>query len=120
MLRFLESEDYGNSYKIVGVCNFDLFIPIFTHVYGEARQDGDYAIVSLFRLQKNSLSPDKDSLLYERLAKVALHEIGHLFHMIHCEDELCLMHYADELYRLDTIQMRFCRYCFTSFKNLSR
>ena len=87
--------------KVVGVFGDDLFIPIFTHVFGEARQDGGVALVSLFRMENN----------HERSAKVALHELGHLLGLQHCLDSGCLMYFSGDLAILDRIPFRFCRYC---------
>ncbi len=117
ILSSFRTAGFDNFEKFIGVCDLDLFIPIFAHVYGEAQQDGDYALVSIFRLQEKGSSPDANPNIYERLSKIAIHEIGHLFRMIHCEDELCLMHYSGDIHHLDKIRMHFCRYCVESVKN---
>lgn len=112
-IRFYEFE------KIVAVFSDDLFIPIFSHVFGEARLGGKYALVSLFRLDKQpdgSTSPT--AKIYERAAKVALHEIGHLFHLEHCDDNRCLMHFTGGLESLDEISLYFCRYCNTYLQDV--
>ena len=36
---------------------------------------------------------DGAASLYDRAAKVALHELGHLFNLQHCDDSRCLMHF---------------------------
>jgi archaemetzincin len=102
----------GGCSKMVAVLSCDLFVPIFSFVLGEARQGGAWALVSLYRLGKNedgSLPPE--SSVYKRTAKVALHEIGHLFDLVHCDDERCLMHFSGGLADLDRTEMQFCRYC---------
>jgi len=112
ILARLETLDFGRFGKLLGVFNQDLFVPIFTHVYGEARQGGNAALVSLFRLGKISggALPPADVVL-ERAAKVALHELGHLFNQVHCEDHRCLMHFSGSLEDLDATPFNFCRYC---------
>ena len=103
--------------KIIGLLSEDLFLPIFTHVFGEAEQDGRHAVVSLYRLSYRSDGrPAPESRVYERAAKVALHETGHLFNLFHCTDARCLMHFADDLDTLDAIPIHFCPYC-TRFIN---
>jgi len=106
--------------KIVAVCMQDLFIPILTHVHGEAQQGGKFAIVSLFRLQTDKMLSKLTSLVYERAVKVTLHEIGHLFNLLHCEDKHCLMHFSSTLDELDATPIYFCRYCFKYFKVATR
>jgi len=103
---------------VIGILDVDLFVPIFSHVFGEAKQGGKYALVSLFRLKKN---PDGSTIMssnfYERAAKVALHELGHLYNLFHCEDKRCLMHFSGGLEDLDETPLYFCRYCTAFFKD---
>ena len=112
IINACETLHFRGCEKIIGVLNQDLFVPIFTHVYGEAKQGGRVALVSLFRLNKNpDGSSPPSSLFYERVAKVALHELGHLFNLLHCEEKRCLMHYSGGLEDLDASPFYLCRYC---------
>ncbi len=114
IINFMENSYMGNDEKIICICDLDLFVPIFTHVFGQARQGGKCAVVSIYRFYA-AQSSDPDPGMYERLAKISLHELGHLFDMIHCSDERCLMHYSDSIETLDNIMMNFCRYCSKAF-----
>jgi archaemetzincin len=112
ILKAFESDLYADFAKIIGVLDVDLFVPIFTHVFGEAKQGGKYALVSVFRLKRNSDgSTATESLTLERAGKVALHELGHLFALRHCMDEKCLMHFSGDFKQLDKVPLYFCRYC---------
>ena len=103
---------YNDYDKVISVFNKDIFIPIFMHVFGEARQGGKFALVSLFRLGKNpDGSVPTDGLVYERAAKVALHELGHLLNLLHCENKRCLMHFAGSVEELDETPPDLCEYC---------
>ena len=114
----LESSCLNNYEKVIGILDVDLFVPIFSHVFGEAKQGGKYALVSLFRLKKNpDGSTTVSSIFYERAAKVALHELGHLYNLFHCEDKRCLMHFSGGLEDLDETPLYFCRYCTAFFKD---
>lgn len=113
ILRSCESIPFDERLdKVIGVLNVDLFIPIFTHVLGEAQEGGRFALASLYRLQRSvdrpSASPDQ---MIERLVKVSVHELGHLFNMGHCLDKRCLMHYSGNLADLDETWLGFCHYC---------
>jgi archaemetzincin len=89
-------------------------MPLFTHVFGEARQNGRAAIVSLYRLGTDPGGPAAiDERVLERMAKIALHELGHLLNLLHCDDDCCLMHFSGDLEVLDRITFNFCRYCRT-------
>jgi archaemetzincin len=112
IIETMESMQFGNHDKVIGVLNKDLFIPIFTHVFGEARQGGACGLVSLFRLTKN---PDGSipnrSVIQERAAKVALHELGHLLDLLHCEHKHCLMHFSGGIDEVDDMSLELCEYC---------
>ena len=94
--------------KTIAITAVDIFVPIFSFVYGEARHGATAAVVSVNRLVD---TPASSANVYLRAVKVALHELGHLFDMPHCEDDLCLMHYADTLAAIDNQPLQFCRYC---------
>jgi archaemetzincin len=116
MLEAFSTLELDRFRKVVAVCREDLFVPILTHVHGEAQQGGKFAIVSLFRLHKDPILNSPTSSLYNRVVKVTLHEIGHLFNLFHCEDQNCLMHFSSTLDQLDATPIYFCRYCFKYFK----
>ena len=118
ILHKLESMPFEGVAKIVGVINIDLFVPVFTHVFGEARQQGRVALVSLFRLTngRSEMAQPPPALL-ERTAKVALHELGHLYGLAHCENEPCLMHFSGNLEELDRLSLSLCRYCTRYFRD---
>ncbi|MEJ2657803.1 MAG: zinc metallopeptidase [Desulfobacterales bacterium] len=112
IIEAFESMDIGNHEKIIAVLNQDLFVPIFTHVFGEARQGGKCGLVSLYRLMKNpDGSTPPQPLIYERAAKVALHELGHLLDLIHCEHKQCIMHFSGSIDEVDEMLLNLCEYC---------
>jgi archaemetzincin len=118
ILGGFDSIPFDHYDKVIGVFNVDLFIPTFAYVFGEARQGGKHALVSLFRLTGgNERRRPPSAVLLERAAKVALHELGHLYNLLHCEEKKCLMHYSGGLADLDDIPFYFCRYCNTYFKD---
>ena len=112
ILAYLADHKGDRVEKVLGVLAVDLFIPIFTHVFGGARQGADCGIVSVYRLlghPQESTAPSP--LVLERSIKVALHEVGHLFNLVHCDDPHCLMHFSGSVGELDQLWLFFCRYC---------
>jgi archaemetzincin len=112
IIHQLGAWEFTDCSKIVGVISQDIFIPIFNHAYGHAQQGGNLAMISLFRLNRNtdgSLPPP--SLFYERAAKVALHELGHLFSLFHCDETKCIMHFSGAINDLDNIPFYLCPDC---------
>ncbi len=80
ILQRLESRLFTSVDKVIGILDVDLFVPVFTHVFGEARQGGRVALISIFRLMENPMGTINDSAIaLERAAKVALHELCHLY-----------------------------------------
>jgi archaemetzincin len=112
IIETFESMHFSDHDKVIAVLNHDLFIPIFTHVFGEARQGGKCGLVSLFRLKTNpdGSTPPKYVIL-ERAAKVALHELGHLLALLHCEHKKCLMHFSGGIDEVDDMSFDLCEYC---------
>ena len=100
--------------RCLGVTAVDLFIPILTFVFGEAETGGTRAIVSSHRLRQEfyGLETD-DGLAAERLAKEALHEIGHMLSLHHCDDYECVMASSHAVEWIDVKHPRFCGRCRT-------
>ena len=112
LINHLKSQSFAGCTKVLALLDDDLFVPIFTHIFGEAQQGGTHAVVSLSRLkdlEDGAKSTDAD--FYERTAKVALHELGHLLDLFHCQDPACFMHFSGAIETLDAISMGFCPYC---------
>ena len=79
VIEKIEKEAAKQQTKILGIVDVDLFIPVFTHVLGEARQGGEAAVISIHRLiGEKSIGYSISSSLLERAAKVALHEASSL------------------------------------------
>jgi len=101
MLRLLLGDAGITGDRLLGVTSVDLCTPVLTYVFGEAQLDGRASVVSIQRLRPEvyGLPPD-DELLYARLEKESLHELGHTFGLLHCDDPGCVMHastYAEEI-----------------------
>ena len=96
--------------KLLAVTHEDLFIPILTHVYGEAQLGGIAGIISISRLMAYPDAGSREKSR-SRIIKEAAHELGHAFDLRHCEDDHCIMHYCRKLEDVDQKSDQFCRYC---------
>ncbi len=98
--------------KVLGITPVDLFIPIMKYIFGEAQVSGKGAILSLFRLRPESygLDPDRE-LFWERIAKEAIHELGHTFGLTHCRDPLCVMNSSCLIGETDCKGTQLCPTC---------
>ncbi len=103
--------------RVLGVSGVDLFIPVLTHVFGEAQLEGPAAVVSTSRLasQLYGLPPNRE-LLFERLVKEAIHELGHTYHLVHCRRHPCVMMSSTYVEDIDQKSDRFCPECHRSVR----
>jgi archaemetzincin len=98
--------------KILGVTELDLFIPIFTFLFGEAQLNGIAALVSIHRLRNQFYGiPEDKELLRNRLLKEGIHELGHTFGLIHCFALKCVMKSSTYVEEIDQKSISFCRVC---------
>lgn len=111
VLAALESRASPEALSL-GVTAEDLAIPIFTFVFGRARSGGRAALISLARLDPvfYGLPADED-LLVRRAVFEALHELGHVARLGHCEQASCLMRFAGSVEKADLRGAEFCAEC---------
>jgi archaemetzincin len=96
----------------LAVTEADLYVPVLTFVFGEAQLGGPRAIVSLHRLREEFYGlPRDEKKLDARLAKEALHELGHTLGLRHCDDWRCVMASSHAVERLDLKEAQYCRQC---------
>ncbi len=108
MQRYVNS----NTWRLLGITQLDLYIPILTFVFGEAQLGGTSAVVSYHRLQQGfyGLPPDPD-LLANRLLVEAVHELGHTLRLTHCHDYQCAMAPSHAVEWIDIKDSGFCEDC---------
>ena len=114
LLKELESWASVNHTKIIGLFRVDLFIPILTYIFGQAALNGQLGIASLYRLRNEQYGLKKDeNLLLERFTKVIVHELGHMFGLLHCHIPHCVMRSSTYVEDLDQKSKHLCTTCRT-------
>ena len=112
LLRLLLDQVPESDGRVLGVTGVDLFIPILTFVFGEAQLGGRAALVSTRRLRAQAYGlPQNEDLLFRRLCKEAIHELGHNFELLHCADPRCVMVSSTYVEGIDLKSDRFCTRC---------
>lgn len=98
--------------KVLILVEFDLFVPVFTYVFGEAQLNGKHSIVSVCRFHEELYSgKSSDKLLQVRTRKEVLHELGHNFGLIHCRSWDCVMHQSQGVEEIDIKGDDYCEDC---------
>lgn len=112
MLQRMQGLVETDSWRVLGVTAVDLYIPILTFVFGEAQVGGPCAVVSTHRLRQEfyGLPEDRD-LLFDRLLKEAVHEIGHTLDLMHCDDYSCAMAPSHAVEWIDLKESALCSSC---------
>ena len=112
LLLQLINDTRPETLKILGVTELDLYIPIFTFLFGEAQLNGIGALVSTHRLHNQFYGiPEDEELLRIRLLKEGIHELGHTFGLIHCFTLRCVMKSSTYVEEIDQKPTHFCRIC---------
>jgi len=105
--------------RVLGLTNVDLFIAVLTFVYGEAQLDDRAAVVSAYRLDSQLYGlPADRKLLFERLVKETVHELGHTFGLLHCTDSRCVMASSTYVEEIDLKDEHFCDRCLVQLREL--
>lgn len=111
LIRILKTEKSDSVQYIIGITSKDIStkkgeISDFG-IMGLGFCPGKSCVVSTFRLKTADVR-----LLYERLAKVALHEIGHNLGLPHCTTKDCFMHDAEaSIKQVDSEKLDLCSNC---------
>jgi archaemetzincin len=111
ILEKLAERAPANAIKVLAITEYDLFIPILTHVFGEAQLGGNACIISTYRLTQELPSMELEKALELRVVKEALHELGHTFKLRHCKEKNCIMRYSRSIQDVDRKSNQLCRYC---------
>ncbi len=119
LLRMVDSLDFNGSAKVIALFNVDLFIPILTYIFGQAQLSGRTGIASSYRLSNKRYGiEDGDKYLLDRFKKEVIHELGHLFGLIHCHAPTCVMRSSTYVEDIDQKEAGLCRKCRTILEEL--
>jgi archaemetzincin len=97
----LNRVDRGSSLCALAVADLDLADPLNRR-----------AVVALPRLRQTYYGlPDDKEIFRQRVTKEAIHELGHVFGLRHCEDRHCVMTFSNSLADTDLKGPDFCSRC---------
>ena len=112
LLKKIDNDFALDSSKTLGLFTIDLFIPILTYIFGQAFLNGRMGITSIYRLSNERYGIKTDEkILLERFRKEAIHELGHMFGLIHCSDPVCVMRSSTYVEDIDQKGYSLCPAC---------
>uniref|UniRef100_A0A7J2TKT3 Archemetzincin n=1 Tax=Archaeoglobus fulgidus TaxID=2234 RepID=A0A7J2TKT3_ARCFL len=98
------------SFKVKDITLFitaeDIYAEGMNFVFGEAEINGKKAIVSLNRLRSSD-----SELFRQRALKESVHELGHVFGLLHCRNKGCVMNFSSNVLEVDKKTADFCEKC---------
>jgi archaemetzincin len=108
----LRKSNPTNYTKILAICDLDAYSNGLNFVFGQAHRGGRVGAVYLPRLRQEfyGLASNLD-LFQRRLTTEAVHELGHMFGLPHCEAKSCVMHFSNSLRDTDFKDYNFCSKC---------
>jgi archaemetzincin len=120
-LRWLAARAPSVEGRLLGITDVDLFIPILTFVFGEAQLEGRAAVISSARLRH-----EEARVTAGRLAREAVHEVGHTFGLRHCDGvegtgrraQPCVMARSPSVRAVDAKSPRLCADCRARYRLL--
>jgi archaemetzincin len=109
----LKNNNPDDNTKVLAVCDFDAYSDELNFVFGEAHFGGRVAAIYLSRLKEEFYvrKSDTNKLFKQRVIKEAVHELGHVFGLTHCEKSKCVMHFSNSLQDTDFKDHKFCERC---------
>jgi len=112
IIEHLASELPDDCDRLVCITDIDLCTPILSFIYGEAQFGGRVSVISLYRLKQEYYHlPPNEEMLIERLVKECIHELGHCYGLVHCEDAQCVMFLSNTILTIDNKENDFCLRC---------
>ncbi len=94
----------------LGLVDLDLFTKDLNFIFGVAQKGGN-AVVAIPRLcQSTDGKPAEPALVFQRITKIAFHELGHVLGLDHCNNE-CVMVFSNCLEDTDQKPDTFCPSC---------
>src|SRR5919109_1414232 len=109
----LQNNNPDDNTKVLAICDFDAYSDELNFVFGEAHFGGRVAAIYLPRLREEFYvrKSDTNKLFEQRVIKEAVHELGHVFGLTHCEKSKCVMHFSNSLQDTDFKDHKFCERC---------
>ncbi len=94
------------------VTDYDLYKISHQFVFGEGSEEHATAIVSLHRMRTEFYREEPDeNMLFQRLLKESVHNLGHAMGLRHCQQARCAMVVSNSIFDTDNKHPHLCESC---------
>jgi len=98
--------------KLLGIIDEDLYVPTKPFVYSETDPYSGCALLSCYRLKQEFYGlPEDEKLIFQRVKKEAVNQVGYLFLMRYCRNPRCVMFRSTDMSDTDDKTDKFCDNC---------
>jgi len=104
----------------LAIIEHDIYADNLNFVFGEAELNGKRAIISLYRLKPELYGQKNGRLFKLRALKEAMHELGHVFGLKHCDNRNCVMYFSNSIFDTDIKSWKYCKKCEANLKRRIR
>jgi archaemetzincin len=112
VLRQQFSGTRDENFFILGLMPYDIYANSLNFVYGLGERNGNFAVISYFRLDQRFYNKERDDKLFQqRVLKESIHEIGHMMGLEHCKNKNCVMSFSPNILFVDRKTDKFCARC---------
>lgn len=109
ILKTLKNE-MGKNEKVVGITSKDIYFGELNFVFGMSAED--VCVISTARLDPQFYeNPANFDVLIKRVLKEIIHEVGHMFGLKHCSNQICVMNFSNSVSYVDDKKDEFCKDC---------
>jgi archaemetzincin len=97
---------------VLGIIDKDLYVHGLNFVFGIADPTRKSALISITRLRESFYRlPENHNVLRKRVITEAIHELGHVLGLGHCQNPKCVMFFSNSLKDTDRKGPHFCTNC---------
>lgn len=94
------------------VTDYDLYKISHQFVFGEGSEEHATAVVSLHRMRTEFYREEPDeNMLFQRLLKESVHNLGHAMGLRHCQQARCAMVVSNSIFDTDNKHPHLCESC---------